>query len=289
MARESRVKTDIYRELNNIIEENLQKLPDDVVKKYTKLNGASPVEHFGYLNDKSHFLLSIKEIMEKAPARDLKSPSFMEKVMHLAASGAFGAMGYSAFGSGGIAGGMALPFMFGQAGRKVGESFVRSFQAGRLRNLEKKVLEGVESPFKPILKGLRGASYTKVPYLNEDFQQGEDLVNVRFPRTSKGIMENADTFIASLAQRTNDPNIVEQVRQAVNDQNLLSRLMPQFVNQYPEMFEFDKYGRFDGKFTDPEKRRYANKEIRMDKSKNSFERSVIIDFINRENQLPDQM
>jgi hypothetical protein len=76
------------------------------------------------------------------------------------------------------------------------------------------------------------------------------LAAYQIPRNSDQIVEQADMFIAKLAQNIRTPQdktLYDEVLNIMNtDPNQISTILPILVQSYPQLFKQDKYGRVNG-------------------------------------------
>ncbi len=88
------------------------------------------------------------------------------------------------------------------------------------------------------------------------------LVSFQIPRDSRQILQNKDIVIAKIAQMSNDPNMTNMFKDAIEQHpEKLPKVLPALVMQFPDLFEPDDYNRIDGKILDPQLKAKALKDI----------------------------
>ncbi len=93
------------------------------------------------------------------------------------------------------------------------------------------------------------------------------LVKFQIPRNSKQIMENKDAVIAKIAQMSNNPEIVDMLKDAVEEHpEKLPKVLPALILKYPDLFEPDDYNRVDGKIFDPQLKQKALNDLQNNKT-----------------------
>lgn len=93
------------------------------------------------------------------------------------------------------------------------------------------------------------------------------LVKFQIPRNSNEIMANKDAVIAKIAQMSNNPEIVDMLKDAVIDHpEKLPKVLPALILKYPDLFEPDDYNRVDGKIFDPQLKQKALNDLQNNKT-----------------------
>ena len=125
----------------------------------------------------------------------------------------------------------------------------------------------------------------------------ENLADFQVPRSASAILSNKDMVFAKVAQATNDPAILEGLKESLSKHpDKLKSILPVLVMQFPQLFEADKYNRVDGRIFHPDPmmqeklRNDAKNEVesRRDKMTNT-ERIMILRGLNMDGSLPESI
>ena len=125
----------------------------------------------------------------------------------------------------------------------------------------------------------------------------ENLADFQVPRSTSSILSNKDMVFAKVAQATNDPAILEGLKESLSKHpDKLKSILPVLVMQFPQLFEADKYNRVDGRIFHPDPmmqeklRNDAKNEVesRRDKMTNT-ERIMILRGLNMDGSLPESI
>lgn len=116
----------------------------------------------------------------------------------------------------------------------------------------------------------------------------ENLAEFKVPRTVDGILGNKDLVLAKLAQVTNDPKIVDTLRDSLNmHPELLKDTLPALQMQFPQIFQPNKYMSWsNGKILDPMEAQKAYKDVNSRQISNT-QKIMLQDGLNRDGSFPE--
>lgn len=102
------------------------------------------------------------------------------------------------------------------------------------------------------------------------------LIEFQIPRDSESILKNKDVVLAKIAQMSNDPNLTEMFRDALEKHpEKLPKVLPALVLQFPDLFEDDDYNRVDGRIFDPRLKQKALTDIRNSRKYSTREKAQL--------------
>lgn len=104
------------------------------------------------------------------------------------------------------------------------------------------------------------------PYINEE------LLNTPLPRDSKRLLQNKDVLMAKVQQLA--PDKVPAIKDMLNnDPHTLAENGGKIAMMFPDIFEKDKYGMFDGKIVDPQMQDKFLLDLSDDEGYNAIEKA----------------
>lgn len=121
----------------------------------------------------------------------------------------------------------------------------------------------------------------------------ENLADYEIPRDSQQILANPKLALAKLAQATDNKALIDSLQDALEKHpDKLKTILPLMGMQFPNIFQADKYNRFDGKIFDPDPmmkqqtilRAYEDVKNRKDLS--NSEKAILWDGLNTDGSLP---
>jgi len=293
VAQEAEILMDIVSALKGTIEE---------ATKGVMIRSGSGLVDAGQLisrnNNYSHNLLNIVATMDRLPAKELAKASSFEGFIDLLSALGLGGAGAGAMGA--IGGSPTMGFLAGVGGYRTmkPKSFenigglipsVKSRAAGKM--LRGEVFSG------PIKRGAAmGATGVRMgtsiersiePVNNSRSPDSipEALLDIELPRNTEQVMAKPHLLLAKLAQQTDNIDLVVQVKEAMKNPEKMKKFMPILARQYPNLFEYDEYGAWDSKLIDPADRQLYSRDINRREDLNIYQKTEIIDHLNRTNEM----
>ena len=293
MALEKDVLTEAWRELGDVIRNNLKGKP---IKRGNKIGDAA--DYYDLQNEKLKAYLDLESMLEYVPTEQLKDQDMLSLLASIGVKGA----------TWGTAGGLAS--LVGAPSHMTSGALIgATLGAGRAaeQGVKAKAPEYLADIMKQAAKvapigaavGQRGAiQFMREGEFVPESNMGrspqsinftpKELINYRLPRTTQGILENKDKVLAKLVQNGLDDNTIDTIAQALNgDPEDVANLMPQLSQQFGYIFEKSKYKVFDGKFIDPNDKARAADDISKRDDLNSIQRAKMISKINKNNEMPE--
>lgn len=276
IALEKEVLRDIYRKLNSEISNAVEGI---------KVNTDNGLVDAGSIisgnNEKISAMMDTLEMLDKIPAKELRGMSGSQELVDLMVSGLTGVAVGGATGSTGL--GLAAAGAYG--GSKLGKNIADKIPALEARLLDS-TLKGDVLPNKTIM----GAQVPRVMSTQRSNSREPqslpmELVKMKVPRTSQGILENRELIEMKIAQER--PEMLENIQYVFdNEPESLPDVLPVISKFFPQIFERDEYGRIDGKIIDPQMKIKAEKDTMNDDGLTNSERMLIIDNLNKTGEFP---
>lgn len=259
-------------------------------------------------NMDSHALQTLKSALVNIPPKELKKMGGIEALGDIIGTGA---VALTSYGAGAALGeSVSTPLVLGLTGMYGASRGIPKRIGKSIRNMEAKTLQKLksgqlfESPYtkggmmgidamrsgsavmqeEPMQKavGRRPQSIDPVALA----QQANFMVaDTQIPRDTQWIKDHPKIFLMRLRQA--NPNLAEQMKIAIdqNNDSILRKTIPIVAQQVPEIFEFDEFGMFDGKIIDPAMRQLYTKKVMEDNSLDAYQKTVILDHLNRTNEV----
>lgn len=291
IAQEKAINLSLQRRIDDIIKE---KLAGRQIERGGQMVDAG--EYYELQNSRMHRMIQLKDLLKSVPRKELKKVDMPALISAIAMRGA--ALG----GAGLTAEALGVPYgsMAGMVGaalessRQAANATTRNFPGFATRSME------AVSDIPKIVPPLAGQSQRSLTdeesqrAINaEKFGRSPDSVNLplnlsktKLPRTTEGIMENKDIFLAKVAQEA--PQYFDQVNFVLNERpEDLDQMMPMLVNFLPQAFDHDKYGRVNNEILDPMMMDKARKDISNDGNLSNTQKAIMINKLNRTNILED--
>lgn len=143
---------------------------------------------------------------------------------------------------------------------------------------------GAKNYFGPTNYSRREPQSIGAPVYDDNFLQqtddiAEQLMLSRMPRTTQGILENANVFLLKVAQQM--PMMYDNVKYVLEKQpEQIQEILPALVHGMPQHFETDKYERVDN-IVPPPLRRMAEKDLWDRNDLSLAEKTILNDQLNR--------
>lgn len=293
MKLEKEVLTETYRELGDVIRNNLKGKP--IIRGNKTVDAA---DYYNLQNEKLKAYLDLESMLEYVPTEQLKDQDMLSLLASIGVKGAtWGA-------AGGVSTLIGAP-SYMTSGALVGATLGAGSAASKaVKNKAPEYLSGImkqAAKVAPIgaAAGTRGAiQFAREGQFVPESQMGrspqsislspKELINYRIPRTTQGILENKDKVISKLIQNGLDDNTIDTITQALNgDPEDVANLMPMLSSKFGSLFEKSKYKTFDGKFIDPNDRAKAADDISKRDDIGSVQRAKMISKINKTGEVPE--
>lgn len=279
---------------------------DEIDNYVNQKAGFDPdVKGFARQNSDMSDLLQAEEMLLGAREKSLKAPSMLDIGVGAGLGYGVGQMvarpEYGAFIGGGIG---AMRGMAGQVRETVPARLAR-MQKGLANKVAPITSIPAVSPTAMTIQNLpsnnqgRAPQSVNVPSIQQQMMMRrnlvENLADFEIPRSSKDILNNKELVFAKVAQATNDPQILDGLKDALDKHpEKLKTVLPVMVTQFPNIFSADKYNRVDGRIFHPDPmmqeklRSDAKMDIEAKKGQMSnTERIMLLNGINRDGSLPD--
>jgi hypothetical protein len=263
---------DIRTDIREIIKEKISTV-DSVISDYVTAQ-----------NERISGLFDVKGLLKDVDLKELKKPELTQILSSivwgggaglLAGSVAGAATGHGGFALTGLAAGSIYPAVR-QVGKVMGAQTPGALGRGALK--AGKALESAPGVVVPFREGLRsqrpeegqGRTPQSLP---------EQLIRFKIPRTTQGVMKNADIIIAKTAQQQPEmlPTVIDIVK---NNPERVPELMSFAASTMPEMFELDEYERFDGAVSTA-KMNIARADLMRDPNLSNTERIKLVNRLNK--------
>jgi hypothetical protein len=117
----------------------------------------------------------------------------------------------------------------------------------------------------------------------------ENLAEFKIPRTVKEIFANKELVLAKIAQVTNNPKIVDGLRDSMNmEPDLFKNTLPALIMQFPQVFKPNRFPSWsNGKLLDPMDVQVALKELAARQGLSNTERMIINNGLLRDGSFPE--
>ena len=110
----------------------------------------------------------------------------------------------------------------------------------------------------------------------------EVFTSMRFPRDTQGILENKEAFLQKV--KLSDAENYDAVKTILESSPAeIQAVLPTLTKTMPYLFEYDEYGRFDGKV--PQEMRPATIKKIWDMDFSNTEKTALVDIMNRTGKL----
>lgn len=289
VAKEDEVLTKLYLYLKNKIEDEAMnidpKLADQLINA----------------NMDSHALQTIETALKSLPAKELKKAGKFETLADIITTATAGGVGYLGAEAAGISPGLGALALTGYTvgARNLGKKASRGMRNMKARAAQKLysgaplIEDGMASKAMIGADALRSESAISQEPMFQDQGRSPQSVgmpdpNINFmladteiPRNTQWIMDHPNLFVSRLMQR--DPQTATQMKMALdkNQDTILRKSLPMIAQQFPEIFEYDEYGAFDGKILDPNMQRVYTESVMDDDSLDNFQKASIINHLNK--------
>jgi hypothetical protein len=293
MALEKDVLTEAWRELGDVIRNNLKGKP---IKRGNKIGDAA--DYYDLQNEKLKAYLDLESMLEYVPTEQLKDQDMLSL---LASIGVKGATWGTAGGLASLVGApshmtsgalIGATLGAGRAAEQGVKAKAPEYLADIMKQAAKVAPIGAAVGQRGAIQFMRDGQFVPESNMGRSPQSinftPKELINYRLPRTTQGILENKDKVLAKLVQNGLDDNTIDTIAQALNgDPEDVANLMPQLSQQFGYIFEKSKYKVFDGKFIDPNDKARAADDISKRDDLNSIQRAKMISKINKNNEMPE--
>lgn len=251
-------------------------------------------------NNKLHHLLQLKSIMKSTPLKELKHLDIPQKIAEIAGASTAGvALSLGTGGSPMQAAASGAGFAMLNRSRHIGRERAPDLMAKYLdmtqRNIHHapKIIPQAGRMLQDPLKAPRsrgGAGLNDIT-MNVDINKARSLPThlsaTTIPRDSAQIKDLAPLVLAKVAQEI--PEAYAQVEDVLmNMPDRLPDIVPMLTNMMPEMFDYDKYQRFDN-VVPMQMREKATRDIILDDNLSNTDRMKKLDLLNRTGELYDNM
>lgn len=277
---EDSARMDVVRELKKSIEDAAIGTDVYILDKATGekvlMDGGNFIKS---QNQKNQYLIEIGRALEGKSMEEIKKQGLGQ----LVASAVGGAMG------GGIIGAMAgMPPLYWAlagsgvlGGQRAGQMVSRAYPGMMARNYSRmeKIPEAMRQGAQAL--PLMNENLTPMdPATREPQSLPEQLVRTPIPRDVDWIVANKDFVLAKVAQMY--PDAYDTVNDMISHEpEKLEQAFPALIEMAPEMFEFDKYNRVNGKITSPMDRARAEEDTMRRDDLSNTEKINIINRLNR--------
>ena len=208
-------------------------------------------------NQSVNTLIDVANLLEVVGAKELKNPTVLEKTLDGISSMLAGGAVYATTGSPYAGISAAGAWHLGKSSKDI----TRGIPAALA-----KTQAALASPIgvNALDKASLLTSPARVNMNNDRISRGpqsipEALIETRIPRSSDAILQNKNVILAKVAQEM--PQIFDHVVELIeNRPEDMEEIVPLLTKMAPSMFEQDKYGRFNGKITDPNNAQRAIKD-----------------------------
>ena len=267
---------------------------DNTITDMATKNGNPNVKSFVLANSELSDLLNAKDIVAGAKTSSLTGASALEAAGLAGVGLAAGtAVGHPILGAS-IGGG------FG-AGRAILKD-VSSQMPSRAASLAQNAADYIRprqglSAFSPITTTGAAASapptVQNVPTLQQQLMMRkgviENLAEFKIPRTVDGIFANKELVLAKIAQVTNDPKMVDGLRDTMNmHPDLFKNALPALQMQFPQIFVANRFPSWsNGKLLDPMDIQVALKELAAKPGLSNTQRMIINNGLLRDGSFPE--
>ena len=293
MKLEKEVLTEAWRELGDVIKNNLKGKP--IIRGNKTVDAA---DYYNLQNEKLKAYLDLESMLEYVPTEQLKNQDMLSL---LASIGIKGTTWGVAGGVGALVGApshitsgalVGATLGAGQAASQGIKNKAPEYLTDIMKQAAKVAPMGAAATQRGAIQFAREGEFVPESQMGRSPQSitpsPRELINYRIPRTTQGILDNKDKVIAKLIQNGIDDNTIDTITQALNgDSDDVANLMPMLSSKFGSLFEKSKYKVFDGKFIDPNDRAKAADDISKRDDIGSVQRAKMISKINKTGEMPE--
>ncbi|NRA92419.1 MAG: hypothetical protein HRU26_06985, partial [Psychroserpens sp.] len=280
----------IEKAVNIGLERTLKESLTDSVKGLNLPDG-NAAQVLDSLNRKAHYYMQAKDLLKGIPLKELQKKQTGELVAQgltgLTTGGIMGA-GLSMAG----AGTQIIPYSAAMGGIFSTSSTISKIAAEKApaaisRGL--KVMGDVAPAAGALIPQLGREMGRKPQSVDPVFSEGEmpqDIdevfIQMRFPRTTEGVLQNKEAFLQKV--KLSDTENYDAVKTILESSPAeLQAVLPTLTKTMPYLFEYDEYGRFDGKV--PQEMRASTVKKIWDMDFSNTEKTALVDIMNRTGKL----
>jgi len=168
----------------------------------------------------------------------------------------------------------------------MGLSKLEEYLQGKEANLPE-MLQGTIRPLQKMgpqmLRNTREPQSVGADSMGIEPQNIEEVITqMRFPRSTEGVLENREAFLQKV--KLSDAENYDAVKTILESSpQEIQAVLPTLTKTMPYLFEYDEYGRFDGKV--PQEMRPATVKKIWDMPFSNTEKTALIDIMNRTGDL----